>query len=64
MRELRGVDTDRLERSCNRPRNSIRFGAIAPGLERAEVYLSTCAFEPHRHDTFTIGITTSGVQTP
>jgi AraC-like DNA-binding protein len=27
------------------------------------VYLSTCAFEPHRHDTYGIGITTSGVQT-
>jgi AraC-like DNA-binding protein len=59
---LRGVDPDRLERSCNR-RDSIRFGAAAPGLERAEVHLSTCAFEPHRHDTYAIGITTSGVQT-
>jgi len=57
---LRGVDADRLERSCNR-RDSIRFGASAFGLERAEVYLSTCAFEPHRHDTYAIGITTAGV---
>jgi AraC-like DNA-binding protein len=63
MREtLRGVDADRLERSCSR-RDSIRFGASAPGVERAEVYLSTCAFEPHRHDTYAIGITTAGVQT-
>jgi AraC-like DNA-binding protein len=60
---LRGVDPDRLERSCSRRRNSIRFGAGALGLERAEVYLSTCAFEPHRHDTYAIGITTAGVQT-
>jgi AraC-like DNA-binding protein len=60
---LRGVDADRLERSCGRRRDSIRFGASAPGLERAEVYLSTCAFEPHRHDTYAIGITTAGVQT-
>jgi AraC-like DNA-binding protein len=60
---LRGVDADRLERSCNPRRDSIRFGASAPGLERAEVYLSTCAFEPHRHDTYAIGITTAGVQT-
>jgi AraC-like DNA-binding protein len=59
---LRGVDLDRLERSCNR-RDSIRFGPAAPGLERAEVHLATCAFEPHRHDTYAIGITTSGVQT-
>lgn len=57
-----GVDADRLERSCSRPPDSIRFGTGAPGLERAEVYLST-AFEPHRHDTYAIGITTAGVQT-
>ena len=60
---LRGVDADRLERSCSAGLDSIRFGAGAPGLERAEVYLSTCAFEPHRHDTYAIGITTAGVQT-
>lgn len=60
---LRGVDTDRLERSCTRQPDSIRFGASAPGLERAEVYLSTLAFEPHRHDFYAIGITTAGVQT-
>jgi AraC-like DNA-binding protein len=64
MREtLRGVDPDRLERSCSRRRDSIRFGAGVPGLERAEVYLSACSFEPHRHDTYTIGLTTAGVQT-
>jgi AraC-like DNA-binding protein len=64
MREtLRGFDADRLERSCNRRRDSIRFGASAAGIERAEVYLSTCAFEPHRHDTYAIGITMAGVQT-
>jgi AraC-like DNA-binding protein len=33
------------------------------GIDRAEIYLSTCAFEPHRHDTYAIGITTAGVQT-
>jgi AraC-like DNA-binding protein len=60
---LRGVDPDHLERSCDRRRDWIRFGPQAPGLERAEVHLSTCAFEPHRHDTYAIGITVSGVQT-
>src|SRR5881409_3662708 len=64
MREtLRGVNSDRLERSCTRRPDSIRFGTGAAGLERAEVYLSACAFEPHRHDTYAIGITTAGVQT-
>jgi AraC-like DNA-binding protein len=60
---LRGVDADRLERSCGNRRDSIRFGTGAPGIERAEVYLSTCAFEPHRHDTYAIGVTVAGVQT-
>jgi AraC-like DNA-binding protein len=60
---LRGVDPDRPERSCMRRRDSIRFGCGTAGFERAEVYLSTCAFEPHRHDTYAIGITTEGVQT-
>lgn len=64
MREtLSGPYADRLERSRGLRRDSIRFGAGAPGLERAEVYLSACAFEPHRHDTYAIGITTAGVQT-
>jgi len=60
---LRGVDADRLERSCSPRPDSIRFGTRALGLERAEVHLSTCAFEPHRHDTYAIGITATGVQT-
>jgi AraC-like DNA-binding protein len=57
---LRGLDIDRLERSCEA---SIRFGAGAPGIERAEAFLQTRAFEPHRHDTYAIGITLAGVQT-
>jgi AraC-like DNA-binding protein len=59
---LWGFDADRLERSCSRRPDSIRFGTGTLGLERAEVYLSS-AFEPHRHDTYAIGITTAGVQT-
>jgi AraC-like DNA-binding protein len=60
---LRGVDPARLERSCSRRRDAIRFASGAPGLERAEVFLATLAFEPHRHDTYAIAITTTGVQT-
>ena len=64
MREtLRGVDADRLERSCRPRPDSIRFGTGAPGIERAEVRLASCAFEPHRHDTYAIGVTIAGVQT-
>src|SRR5262249_8332136 len=53
---LRGVDPDRLERSC------IRFGPPPPGIERAEVFLPGRGSEPHRHDTYAVGITTAGVQ--
>jgi AraC-like DNA-binding protein len=60
---LGGVAAGRLERSCSRPSDSIRFGPGAHGIERAEVYLTSCAFEPHRHDTYAIGMTTAGVQT-
>ena len=59
---LGGPDTGGLERSCARRSDSIRFGPSAHGVERAEVYLSTRGFEPHRHDTYGIGLTTSGVQ--
>lgn len=55
--------TSHLERSCVRRPDSIRFGPSVPGIERAEVYLSGCAYEPHRHDTYAIGVTTAGVQT-
>jgi AraC-like DNA-binding protein len=58
---LGGVHGGGLERSCGRRQDSIRFGPTAPGVERAEVYL-TSAFEPHRHDTYAVGTTTSGVQ--
>jgi AraC-like protein len=59
---LRGLHPDRLERSCGTRGDSIQFGAIAPGLERAEVHLTTRAFERHRHDTYATGITIAGVQ--
>ena len=42
--------------------DSIRFGPSAFGIERAEVHLSTRGFDPHRHDTYGIGVTTAGVQ--
>lgn len=59
---LRGVAPGRLERSSRSRRDRIRFGAGAPGLERAEICLATTAYEPHRHDSYGLGITLSGVQ--
>lgn len=40
----------------------IRPGKGAPGIERMEACLHGQAFAPHRHDTYAIGITLSGVQ--
>src|SRR3984893_7210793 len=57
---LGGIDAGGLEQSGTRRSDSIRFGPSAHGIERAEVYLSNCAFEPHRHDTYAIGINTAG----
>ena len=62
-RTLASVDRQGLERSCTASADSIRFGAGAPGLDRAEVALSHTAFAPHRHDAYAIGVTTGGVQT-
>src|SRR5260370_24779810 len=59
---LGGIEVGGLERCGGRRSDSIRFGPSAHGVERAEVYLSACAFEPHRHDTYAIGLTTAGVQ--
>jgi AraC-like DNA-binding protein len=60
---LGGVAPGCLERSCASGGDSIRFGTSADGIERADVHLSSYAFEPHRHDTYAIGVTTGGVQT-
>src|SRR5256885_2016096 len=49
--------------SSSKRAHAISVGPSAYGIERLEVYLSTCAFEPHRHDTYAIGMTTAGVQT-
>jgi AraC-like DNA-binding protein len=59
---LTAVDRQGLERSCT-SFESIRFGAGAPGLDRASVSLSRTAFAPHRHDAYAVGVTTGGVQT-
>ena len=48
-----------------RPRqrdNRIRFAAGRDGIERLEAHLYGQAFSLHRHDTYAIGITLSGVQ--
>jgi AraC-like DNA-binding protein len=40
----------------------IRVAPDEPGCERIEAFFAGRAYEPHRHDTYAIGITLSGVQ--
>lgn len=51
---------ERLERSC--PRAWIRTAAPWPGVERLEAFFAGHGFDPHRHDTYAIGLTLHGVQ--
>jgi AraC-like DNA-binding protein len=43
-------------------RDRIRIASGAAGIERLEAHLHGQAFSPHRHDTYAIGITLSGIQ--
>jgi AraC-like DNA-binding protein len=43
-------------------RNCVRIGRGGPGIERMEAHLLGQAYSPHRHDTYAIGVTLSGVQ--
>ncbi len=45
-----------------RARSRIRIGRGGPGIERMEAQFTGAAFSPHRHDTYAIGITLSGIQ--
>lgn len=52
-----------LERSCMAsPRDWIRIAPWQPGIERLEAYFAGHGYDPHRHDTYAIGVTLSGVQ--
>ncbi len=52
-----------LERSCGpSPGDWLRTGFAADGIERIEVFFSGHAYDPHRHDTYALGLTLTGVQ--
>ncbi|HYZ27013.1 MAG TPA: AraC family ligand binding domain-containing protein, partial [Geminicoccaceae bacterium] len=53
----------RLERSCG-PHSAdwLKIAPSRPGLERIEAFFSGHGYDPHRHDTYAIGITLHGVQ--
>lgn len=53
----------RLERSCTAsPRDWIKTASPQPGFERLEAFFAGHGFDPHRHDTYAIGLTLHGVQ--
>ena len=54
---------DHLEGQCEGPVDRIRIGHGSTGIERLEARFLGQAFSPHRHDTYAIGVTLSGVQT-
>jgi AraC-like DNA-binding protein len=58
---LAGLAGEGLERSCG-PRDAVRMLPAGPGLERIEAFFTGHAFDPHRHDTYAVGLTLSGVQ--
>lgn len=60
--ELTSPAPDRLERSCSSV-DLIRTGAETFGIERIEAMFYGNRFSPHRHDTYALGLTLSGVQT-
>ncbi len=49
-----------LERSCIS--DSIKVAPVSGGIERIEAHFHGDAFEPHRHDTYALGLTLQGVQ--
>jgi AraC-like DNA-binding protein len=52
-----------LERSCTLRADRISVETTAHGIERADVYLARQSFDLHRHETYGLGMTTTGVQT-
>ena len=62
-RFIRRSKQPRLERSCKPPSGDwIKLGPSCLGLERIEAFFAGHAYDPHRHDTYAIGYTISGVQ--
>ncbi|MFT4185434.1 MAG: AraC family transcriptional regulator [Rhizobium sp.] len=62
--DVAGQIFEGLERLCTVPdENSIVSAPAYPGIERIQAQFRGDAFEPHRHDTYALGVTIRGVQT-
>src|SRR5690606_3106389 len=59
------ADAARLERSCKTAEapDGIIQAPPSGGIERIEAHFRGTGFDPHRHDTYALGFTISGVQT-
>jgi len=66
QRNLDPIRKAGLERSCSAygpsPRDWLRRAPAQPGFERIEAFFEGHAYDPHRHDTYAIGVTASGLQ--
>jgi AraC-like DNA-binding protein len=62
-RKLRQHGANHLEGQREGPVDRIRIGHGSTGIERLEARFVGQAFSPHRHDTYAIGVTLSGLQT-
>lgn len=52
-----------LERSCTPGVGDwVRIAPACPGFERIEAFFGGHAYDPHRHDTYALGLTLGGVQ--
>ncbi|MDX3927222.1 MAG: AraC family transcriptional regulator [Shinella sp.] len=61
---IAGSRPENLERSCEAPdADRIVVAPACGGIERIEASFHGNGFTPHRHDTYAIGITLSGIQT-
>ena len=62
--KVAGATEEGLERLCGTTgQDEIRAAPVEAGVERIEARFHGNGFEPHRHDTYAIGLTVSGVQT-
>jgi len=61
--DVTGQVFEGLERLCTMPEaNRIVSAPAYPGIERIQAQFHGDAFEPHRHDTYALGVTMRGVQ--
>ncbi|QIG51382.1 AraC family transcriptional regulator [Nordella sp. HKS 07] len=62
-RTVREAGKARLERSCGSHAGDwIEHAPASAGIERIEAFFTGHAYDPHRHDTYALGYTVSGVQ--